>query len=358
MSNLDPTRVGIVGLGGMGTRHATNLEEFGAEIVGGADVMADARASFSEDFGTETYESHEALYDEAAPDAVVITTPNAFHAPAAVAALERDIAALVEKPLADTVQNAIRIKDAADASGAFCMVGFHNRFCAAADLYREFDDRGRFGDVQHVEANYLRRRGIPGLGSWFTTKELSGGGALVDIGVHALDFALYLLDFPKVTDVSGVTRTAFGDRDDYADPDGWCSHWDQTENTFDVEDSATALVRCENGATISLDVAWATNREPSTGVTLRGTDAGASLSIGGDTLSVNETGTGSHDHYADTEYEASDDVSGHRAEDELFLRAVADGTAPEANTVEQGLLVQRVLDAIYRSAEDGSSVSL
>jgi len=127
-----------------------------------------------------------------------------------------------------------------------------------------------------------------------------------------------------MTDVSGVTRTAFGDRDDYADPDGWCSHWDQTENTFDAKDSATALVRCENGATISPDVSWVTNRETNTGVTVRGTDAGASLALGGDTLSVNETGAGSRDHYADTEYEANDEVSGHRAEDELSLRVVTD----------------------------------
>jgi len=224
MSNADSTRVGIVGIGGMGTRHAADLEEAGAEIAGDVNVMADARASFGAEFDAETYESHETLYDEVILNAVAITTPNAFHAPAAVAALERDIAVLVEKPLADTVESAVRIKDAADASDAFYMVGFHNRFCAAAGLFTEFDDRGRFGEIQHVEANYRRRRGIPGLGSWFTTRELSGGGALVDIGVHALDFALYLFEFPKVTDVSGVTRTALGDRDDYADPDGWCSH--------------------------------------------------------------------------------------------------------------------------------------
>ncbi|PSQ25199.1 hypothetical protein BRD06_06915 [Halobacteriales archaeon QS_9_67_15] len=188
--------------------------------------------------------------------------------------------------------------------------------------------------------------------------EIAGGGALADIGVHALDFALYLFDFPKMTDVSGVTRTAFGDRDDYADPDGWCFHRDQTENTFDAKDSATALVRCENGATISPDVSWVTNRETNTGVTVRGTDAGASLALGGDTLSVNETEAGSRDHYADTEYEANDEVSGHRAEDELSLRVVTDGTAPGTNTVEDGLLVQRVLDATYRSAKQGSSVTL
>lgn len=125
-----------------------------------------------------------------------------------------------------------------------------------------------------------------------------------------------------------------------------------------MEDSATALVRCENGATISLDVSWATNRETNTGVTVRGTDAGASLALGGDTLSVNETGAGSRDHYADTEYEANDDVSGHRAEDELSLRVVTDGTASGTNTVEDGLLVQRVLDATYRSAEQGPPVTL
>jgi predicted dehydrogenase len=342
----------------MGTLHAEHLDDIGATIVGGADVMADARESFTDEFDVPTFGDHEELYDETAPDAVVITTPNAFHAPAAVEALERDVAVLVEKPLADTLQNAIRIKDAADASDAFCMVGFHNRFCAAADLFHELDREGRFGEFQHVEVNNIRRRGIPGIGSWFTTNELSGGGALIDIGVHALDFALYLLGYPDVTDVSGTTRAAFGNRENYADPDGWCSNRNQDGVTFDVDDSATAFIRCENGTTISLEVAWATNREGASDVTVRGTDAGATLSIGGDTLQINETGTRPHDHYSDTEYEGDRETRTYRAEDELFVRSVADGTAPETNTVEEALTVQRLLDAIYRSSETGSAVTL
>ena len=121
--------------------------------------MADARASFGAEFDAETYESHEALYDEATPNAVAITTPNTFHAPAAVAALERDIAVLVEKPLADTVESAARIKDAADASDAFCMVGFHNRFRNPVEVVKAYQEEGRFGRTRHVEANYVRRRG-------------------------------------------------------------------------------------------------------------------------------------------------------------------------------------------------------
>ena len=353
----ESVKVGVIGLGGMGTTHASNIAETSATIAAGADVVPDIRDSFEERFDADVFAEFETMLEEVALDGVVVATPNAFHAPAAVAALERDIPVLVEKPLADTLENAERIAEAAAESEAFGMVGFHNRFCASADLFREFHARGDFGDIEHIEANYLRRRGIPGLGSWFTSKELSGGGALIDIGVHVLDFALYLAGSPAVTDVSGVTRTSFGNRKEYADPDNWGSNWDQADQNFDVEDSATAFIRCENGTTITLDVSWATNREPNAGVVVRGTDAGASLSLGGDTLSINTTGTDGHDHYAESEYSAKRDPSGHRAEDELFVECLATGETPGTNTIEEGLNIQRVLDAIYRSSEAGHSVS-
>ena len=351
-------RCGIVGLGGMGTEHAGNVTEAGHDVVAGTDVVDEKRSSFAAEFDAATYEDHEAMYEAESLDAVVITTPNAFHAPAAIGALERNIAVLCEKPLADSLSAAEEIADAAHASDAFCMVGFHNRFSGAASLFESHRERGTFGDVSHVEVDYVRRRGIPGVGSWFTQRDLSGGGALIDLGVHAIDFALYLAGFPEVEEVSGVTRSQFGDRADYADPDGWAGHWDTGEASFDVDDSASAFVRCVDGTTISLEVAWATNRDPSNEVVIRGTEAGARCTVGGDSLTLYSCDTGGHDHYDDRELFGSLDPSGHAAQDRRFLEAVAEGAAPDRNTVEQGLAVQRVLDGIYRSSESGSAVAV
>ncbi len=82
-------------------------------------------------------------------------------------------------------------------------------------------DRGDLGKVTHIEANYVRRRGIPGRGSWFTRRQIAGGGALIDLGVHAVDLAMYLLDYPDTKEVNGVTRSEFGSREEYAYLEMW-----------------------------------------------------------------------------------------------------------------------------------------
>jgi len=343
--------VGIVGLGGMGTNHARWLTDASARVVGGADVSAEARDAFAESFGVPVYEGHEALYDETALDAVVITTPNRFHEPAAVAALERDVAVLCEKPLAHTLEAAERIAAAAEASDAFCTVGFHNRYTPAAELFKTHQAAGTFGDITHVEANYVRRRGIPAPGSWFTDESLAGGGALIDIGVHVVDYALHLLDFPEPVEVSAAVRSEFGSRPDYADPDGWAGNWDADGDTFDVDDSASAFVTFEDGSTLSLEVAWATNRRPDQSVVVRGTDAGAELAVGGDDLTVLGTDTDPFDHYTESTFDGDADLTGHPAQDAAFVDAVAAGDPPELGTIDEGLAVQRLLDAIYDAGE-------
>jgi predicted dehydrogenase len=355
MSSHTPTRVGIVGLGGMGTIHAGNLDALGADVVAGADVDPEKREAFEREFGAETVGGHDDLVARDL-DAVVVTTPNRFHEPAAAAALEAGLDVLVEKPLAHDLDSAERVAEAAAASEGFCMVGFHNRFCPAAQLFKAHQAEGRFGALTHVEASYVRRRGIPGTDSWFTDKDLSGGGALVDIGVHAIDFALYLLGFPEVTEVSGTTRTGFGRRTDYADPDGFAGNWGGTGGTFDVDDSASAFLRTADGATVTLEVSWAANRAPEDEFVVRGTEAGANLALGGDTLTTYETGTAGLDHYADTDHRGRLDRAGHEAEAAAFLDAVAAGRPPDENTVREGLVVQRVVDAIYRSSESGRAV--
>ncbi|WP_265108648.1 Gfo/Idh/MocA family protein [Halosolutus halophilus] len=358
MSNADDrVRLGVVGLGFMGQTHAANAEAFGHEVVAGADLVAETRTEFAETYDARTYEEFAEMYDGENLDAVAVSTPNTFHEEAVVAALERGYDVFCEKPLADDLESAERIAAAAAEADGFCAVNFHNRVSTAAEVFADYRAEGYFGEITHVDANYVRRRGIPGVGSWFTSEELAGGGAVVDIGVHAIDFALYLLGYPEVEEVFAVTRTEFGQRDDYVDPGDW---YDETEEAvFDVEDSATAMIRCADDRTISLEVTWAANQAETTDFVVRGTEAGAELELGGEALTMFRSGTQGTDHNLDaTLTEGSIDHAGWEGSDRRFLEAVASGEPHELGTVDQALTVQRVMDAIYRSAERGTSVSI
>jgi predicted dehydrogenase len=256
------------------------------------------------------------------------------------------------------MESAARIADAATDAPGFCMLGFHSRFSPAAMATRAYVDAGRFGEISHVEATYVRRRGIPKPGSWFTTADLSGGGALIDVGVHVIDLSMFVLDFPTPVEVSGVTRSNFGTRDDYADPDGFAQTWGSASGTFDVEDSVSAFLRFATGQTLSLEVAWATNRPPASELVVRGTDAGATFEMEGEIVKLYETGNHGIDHYVTSELDVRGGPDGYVGEMQHFLDASAAGVRPTMNTVEQALSVQRVIDGIYRSARAGGAVPI
>ncbi len=345
--------VGIVGLGNIAHHHASKLVDAGATIVGGVDISEDARAAFAEEYNVPTYEDHTELFEQI--DAVIVTTPNRFHEEYAVDALEAGLNVLLEKPLAHTLESAERIARAARDSDGFCMVGFHSRFHHQARIIKEEAESGAFGDVTHVEANYIRRRGIPGRGSWFTNKSISGGGALIDIGVHALDLALHCLDYPEVVEVSGQTRAEFGTDEEYSYVTMWGE--DRGADEFDVDDSATALIRCADGRTISLEVAWATNRPPSQEFYVRGTDGGARFDKASGDLTLYDADQRGAQNLKTTDVDVQEH-NPHTEEQAAFLEAVATGRTPELNTVEEALTVQRVIDAIYRSSESGRAVEI
>ncbi|WP_058365130.1 Gfo/Idh/MocA family protein [Haloparvum sedimenti] len=353
MDDPNDVRVGIVGLGGIGHHHANRLAERGANLVGGMDIDADARTRFAEAFDAAVYEEAEHLYEEV--DAVLVTTPNRFHEEYALSALDAGLDVLLEKPLAHDLESAERIVEAAKEADGFCMVGFNNRFAEPVQVLKHEQAEGRFGDVRHVEANYVRRRGIPGRGSWFTSKGVAGGGSLIDIGVHAIDLALYFLDYPEVVEVSGVTRSAFGGRDDYTFVEMWGE--DAGPEGFDVDDSASAFIRGADGRTVSLEVAWATNRPTNDEFVIRGSDAGARFDRDSHDLTIFESKTGGGHHHADQHVETRENDT-HATEQGVFLEAVAEGEAPTINTVEQALTVQKVIDGIYRSSEQGGAVRL
>ena len=347
--------LGVIGLGNIARLHTDRLQKAGHGdlVTAGLDVDPDARGRFAAQYDTTVYEDQYELYE--AVDAVLVTTPNKFHEEYVVNALEAGLDVFVEKPLAHTVGSAERIAAAAHEAEGFVMVGFHNRFRNPVQTLLGYRADGTMGHIDHIEANYIRRRGIPGRGSWFTRKALAGGGSLIDIGVHAIDLSLYLLDFPEVVEVSGQTRAAFGTDSDYA----YVSMWgeDHGASGFDVDDSASALIRCANGKTVSLEVAWAVNRPDSQEYFVRGRGAGARLDLSEDSLTLYETPSTGVDHHRTSKVETSGD-NAHAIELEQFVDSVATDEAPGTNTVEQALTVQRVMDAIYRSSETGRAVSL
>jgi predicted dehydrogenase len=353
MSTKGTASIGIVGLGNIGRYHAEQLgvltSQFDIDLAGGMDVAPLPRERFSDAFGVPTYEDHQELY--ANVDSVIITTPNRFHEEYAIAALDAGIDVLVEKPIAHTIESADRVVETAKMSDGFCMVGFHNRFASPVQVLKEYQRRGRFGDIHHIEAKYIRRRGVPGRGSWFTQKETAGGGALIDIGAHAIDLALYILDFPTVTEVSGVTRSVFGSRPDYTHLEAWGESGD---GSFDVDDSASAFIRCADGTSISLEVAWAANRRSNNEFVIQGDDAGARLNLSESDLTIFESSDAGAPHFSDTEIATRNDDP-HLVEQRRFVEAIETNDTPSINTVEQALTVQRVMDAIYRSNESGEA---
>ncbi|ELZ13414.1 oxidoreductase domain-containing protein [Halovivax asiaticus JCM 14624] len=344
-------RTGIVGLGNIGQYHGQRLLDTGVSLVGGVDIDPRAREQFERRYDAPTYDRGDPLYESV--DALVVTTPNEYHEPYAVEALERDIHVLIEKPLAHTVESAERIVEAAADSEAACMVGFNNRFSNTVAVIRDRIDRGKLGDVRHVEANYVRRRGVPGRGTWFTHRERAGGGALIDLGVHAIDLALYVLDFPAPTVVLGRTRSDFGRRDDYVYLEMWGE--DAGPESFDVEDSASAFVRTDTDQTISLEVAWATNRPATHEFVVHGTEAAAKFDLIEHDLTIHRARTNGPAALEDTSVRTRD-VDTHRKEQQVFFDAILDGEDP--SNVAEAFTVQRIIQAIYRSSKRGEAVSL
>ncbi|WP_225334197.1 Gfo/Idh/MocA family protein [Halomicrobium urmianum] len=353
MTAIEDLRLGFIGLGNIAHFHADAVREVGAIVAAGTDIEEAARRTFAEEYGAETFADPQKMFETV--DAVIVSTPNRFHEEYVVASLEAGVDVLVEKPLAHTLESAERVVETAEESDAFCMVGFHNRFRDPVKVLNQYRLDGDMGEVNHIEANYVRRRGVPGRGSWFTRKEVSGGGSVIDIGTHALDLGLHLMGFPEVHEVSAQTRSQFGTEEDYTYIDMWGE--DQGSGAFDVDDSATAFVRCEGGKTLSLEVAWATNRHPTQEIVIRGTGAGAHLDMATDSLEVLETTPQGASHHRDIEIETAGDEP-HAVEEEYFLEHVARDEHPEMNTVEEAFVVQKIMDAIYRSSERGEAVTV
>ena len=215
MSTTTPTlRAGVVGLGWAGQQHMAAYDALpGVELVAIAGMEDGPRQELGDQYGVEhRYSDWKDLVAAGDLDVVSVAVPTFLHAPIAVGALDAGIHVLSEKPIARTAEEARTMVDAAHRAGRVLEVAFNHRRRGDIEALKAAIDAGQIGRPYHARAVWLRRAGIPALGSWFTNREMAGGGPLIDIGVHVLDYALHLFGEPGVTAVSAVTHSELGVR--------------------------------------------------------------------------------------------------------------------------------------------------
>ncbi|MEC9234437.1 MAG: Gfo/Idh/MocA family oxidoreductase [Planctomycetota bacterium] len=354
-------RIGIIGCGAIGNVHADTAHASGLEVAGTWDLIPDRVSSIAERFpGCTAHASVDALLASDI-DAVAVAVSNRCHRECAIAALQAGKHVLLEKPMATTVAECDEIIAAHAASDRVLQLGLVCRGAPVSLAVKRYIDAGRFGRIYHAKCAFYRRRGIPGLGGWFTTKAESGGGPLIDLGVHVLDLAMYLTGSDRPTRASGHAVACFGSPiADYKFTSMW-SGPPKLEGVFDVEDGAVALVRFADGMTHELNVTWAANLPEGThpnGITLLGEKAGCHFDVFGDRLDI---ATEDEGMIADiTPYYADDRNNKNVAwmnQYRQFIEAVEEGTTPHADGAA-GRRVQSVIDAIYRSSEAGCEVEV
>ncbi|MCM8768249.1 MAG: Gfo/Idh/MocA family oxidoreductase [Candidatus Omnitrophica bacterium] len=289
-------------------------------------------------------------------DAVSICSPNVFHAKQSIAALKTGKHVLCEKPVCLKSREVEEIFQAAKKSGKKFMAAFPRRFSGEAKVLRNMISRGDFGDIYYVKTGYLRRRGIPGLGTWFTERGLAGGGPMMDIGVHALDFVIHLLGAPQPQKILGVTFDYFRDQ---AVDGGWppaeTRIGDKPLGSITVEDMAAAFVKLSGGICLYVEASWAAHLAPQFYTIILGKKAGAQMPDPANANQPLKVFSEMKNIMTDiTPTVPKSDVF--QEEINHFLECIRKDTQP-ITTKQEILSVVKIIEAIYRSAKTGKPVS-
>jgi len=348
-------KIGVIGTGGIAnSQHLPGyaLIPDECEIYALCDIDPVALAKTAAKYpNAKTFSDHKQMLELAELDGVSVCTPNYAHHECTVNALKAGKNVLCEKPIAMNAVQAKEMVDTARGAGKILQVGYNTRFLPYSQLLKKYIENGELGDIYYARAQALRVRGIPGWGV-FIDKEKNGGGPLIDIGVHIIDLTLWLMGHPKPVAASGVTYQKFGKRDDVV---GFMGQWDHTK--FTVEDFAAAIIRLENGATITLESSFVANlKKEAFTTTLCGTEGGAEFSPwDSDCLTLTQERHRSMINFAPDIPKKM--LNSHHAEVAAFVECIRDGKEPLV-TGEHGLAVAQIMDAIYKSAELGREVAI
>lgn len=350
-------KIGVIGCGGIATwAHMpayANMED--VEVVALCDIKLEKAKALAKKYDIPEKMTFEDYHDVIAIpeiDAIDICTPNKFHSIIAVDALNAGKHVFSEKPDAISVEEANKMKKVSDKNSKVLMVMRNNRHCASSKFLRRYIQEGNMGEIYSGRCGWQRTRGIPGKGGWFTTKELSGGGPLIDLGVHMIDLAIWLMGNPTPVAVSGSTYTKFA-QSTVVDSDNAKFGEKSDEGIFDVEDLAMGFIKFDNGACLQIEFSWASNVDRETRyVELRGTKSGTKWENEDVELYGETSGA-----YCITKPVISKAKGGHEMNLRHFIDVVLYGEKPDFEPI-QGVNMIKILQAIYESAESGYEVRL
>ena len=336
-----PVRCAVIGLG-MGRNHARSfLESPDSELVALADLDEKRLEGFADEVGKDAlFTDYSTMLKEARPDLVMVALPNFLHKPVTIEALEAGCHVICEKPMAMTVAEAEEMAAAAEASGKQFGINFSQRFSAEHRALLELSESGALGEVYHGYCSWTRRDGFPGFGGWFGQKKLSGGGPLIDLGVHRIDRAMSLMGYPTVQSVQGTTHKKIG-----------IPRAEEQGKAFDVEDFATGFVRFTNGASLLFEVSWGGHQGDK--------EMQAMRIVGTDGAIESQSKKGHFHHYrrGDVFYSAEVKTEQFKARNSMqeMVDCLIQGRI-FGGTPMHGIQVQRILNGLYESAETGREV--
>ncbi len=347
-------KIAIIGCGNIarGSHAPHYLSNENCEIKYFCDIIPERADEFVKRFGCgKAVYDYKEIVNDPDLDAVSVCTHNDFHSIISIDFMKAGKDVLCEKPAARTLPEALEMQRVAHETGRTLNIGVCNRFGTAVNMIKDMIDNGDLGEVYHVYASFRAFRSIPGLGGDFTTKAISGGGSLIDWGVHYIDLIQYCCGDPKPLTASGKAFCKLGkDIPNYVYKDMWARDTAKTDGIYDVDDSVTAVIRTE-GPVISLTGAWAQNIFVSeTYIDFMGDKAGVRLNYCGDFA---------YFHIKDKDlvttepdFEANDF---YKAEVDSFVDCILTGKKNQAN-IDYAIETSKIMQAIYDSSDSGREV--
>ncbi|HEX8465574.1 MAG TPA: Gfo/Idh/MocA family oxidoreductase [Abditibacterium sp.] len=341
--------VAVIGAGAIGLNHIESFQKHpAAKVVALAETSPERGREAADKFSVpELVTDYKVLLGRDDIDVISIALPNFLHAPVGLEALQAGKNVMIDKPIATNAADAAQLVAEADKQGTLLMVGQNQRMTPQVQTAKQMILRGDLGEVYHAKTQMQRRSGIPRIGSWFTQTQFAGGGATYDIGVHALDRALYLMGEFDAAAVSGQTYAKFGPRG--LGDGNWGKGEIDPNKPFDVDDLSIALIKLKSGRTVLLEAAWAGHLNQADDTKLFGTEAGLQFPP----LQI-----------------LHDTPDGYKIEDVELMPNLVDpnrmahfidvllGEAEAFVKPQESLALQKILDAIYESSRTGREVRI